>query len=63
MLDNVIKKGRSITTYLFLEHELSCKFYRKGLPERQDMTKGAMSLSLRREVGERETTYIIPQVC
>ena len=34
---------------------MSCKFYRKGLPEGQDIIKGAIPLSLRREVymGER----------
>ena len=54
MLDHVIKRGRSITTYLSLEHELSCKFYRKGIPEGQDMTKGTMPVSLRREVEEEK---------
>ena len=33
---------------------MSCKFYREGFPEGQDMTKGTMPVSLRREVGEEK---------
>ena len=37
---------------------MSCKFYRKGFPEGQDIIKGAIPLSLRREVWERETGLV-----
>ena len=47
-------------SYLSLECELSCKLHREGLPEGQDMTKGAVLSSLGREKwggGEHDIVY------
>ena len=42
--------------YLLLKCELSCKFHREGLPERQDVTKDTI-LNLGRELGTEEDWY------